>query len=105
MAGTFVTRIIGDDTRLGVTSVADGTACVGGRFGDAVDGDDVATGLKVVLVLGLKNEGRAIGLAIGWDVVELENRLIMLDGAQDGCVLFVSKHRHVGTVRPLLSAL
>ncbi len=29
----------------------------------------------------------------------------MNDGAQDGCVLVVSKQLHVGTVRPSLSTL
>lgn len=114
VAGASVPRIIGDGTLFGVISVGEtvGVGCalgciVVGGFGDSVDGGEVATGFKFVFgtAVGLKIDGRAIGLAMGWGVVELENPSTKSDGAQDGCVLFESKQRHVGTVRPLLSTV
>ena len=80
------------------------------KMGDAVDVGEVPTiGLAVVAgaTVGLKTVGSPgiIGLAVVGSDGALVARLTMNDGAQDGCVLFPSKQRHVGIVRPLPSTV
>ena len=53
--------------------------CVDG-FGGTVDIGEMTAGLS----MGLTNDGSATGLAIGWGVVVLVDRLTMNEGAQDG---------------------
>ena len=81
-------------------------------MGDDIDvGTAATTGFAVVeggATAGLKTDGGPVIAGLGGvvgSVGELVARLAINDGAQDGCVLFASKQRHVGIVRPLLSTL
>ena len=71
VVGGSVPRSIGDGARVFCIGIGIGI----GLFGDIVEGGELATGLEVPMgtALGLKSDGRAIGLELGDVVVELED--------------------------------